>query len=52
MSGLSSLGKHGIYYIGITAKDEAGNESSPLMLEGLFKFISPKPPFNGGIEYL
>ena len=44
--------QHGIYYIGITAKDEVGNESSPFMLDGLFKFIPPQPPSNGGIEYL
>jgi hypothetical protein len=44
--------ERGIYYIGITAKDEVGNESSPLILEGLFKFIPPQPPPNGGIEYL
>ena len=44
--------EQGIYYIGITAKDEAGNESSPFILEGLFKFIPPQPPSNGRIEYL
>jgi hypothetical protein len=44
--------ERGIYYIGITTKDEVGNESNPLMLEGLFKFIPPQPPSNGGIEYL
>jgi len=44
--------EQGIYHIGITAKDEVGNESSPFMLEGLFKFIPPQPPSNGKIEYL
>jgi hypothetical protein len=44
--------EQGIYYIGITAKDEVGNESSPFILEGLFKFIPPQPPSNGRIEYL
>jgi len=44
--------EHGIYYIGITARDELGNESDPLILEGFFKFIPPTRPFNGGIEYL
>ena len=42
--------QRGIYYIGVTAKDEVGNESSPIMLDGLFKFIPPKPPSNGWIE--
>ena len=44
--------ERGIYYIGITAKDEVGNESSPFILESLFKFTPPQPPSNGGIEYL
>jgi len=44
--------ERGIYYIGITTKDEVGNESSPMMLEGLFKFIPPQPPTKGGIEFL
>jgi len=42
----------GTYYIGITARDDLGNESDPLVLEGFFKFIPPTPPLNGGIEYL
>ncbi|MGZ3514396.1 MAG: hypothetical protein ACXU93_10655 [Thermodesulfobacteriota bacterium] len=42
--------QRGIYYIGVTAKDEVGNESRPIMLDGLFKFIPPKPPSNGWIE--
>lgn len=42
----------GTYYIGITSRDEVGNESDPLILEGFFKFIPPTRPLNGGIEYL
>jgi hypothetical protein len=42
----------GTYYIGITSRDELGNESDPLILEGFFKFIPPTRPLNGGIEYL
>ena len=42
----------GSYYIGITSRDDLRNESDPLILEGLFKFVPPPPPLNGGIEYL
>jgi len=42
----------GSYYIGITSRDELSNESDPLILEGLFKFVPPPPPLNGGVEYL
>jgi hypothetical protein len=42
----------GTYYIGITAQDDLNNESDPFILEGLFKFLPPTPPLNGGIEYL
>ena len=44
--------ERGIYYIGITAKDEVGNESSPFILEGLFKFSPPQSPSNARIESL
>ena len=44
--------EQGIYYIGITAKDEVGNESSPFILEGLFKFSPPQSPSNARIESL
>jgi hypothetical protein len=40
------------YYIGITARDEVGNQSDPFLSQGVFKFISPPPPSNGGIESL
>ena len=42
----------GAYYIGITSRDDLRNESDPLILEGLFKFVPPPSPLNGGIEYL
>jgi hypothetical protein len=42
----------GTYYIGITSRDDLRNESDPRILEGLFKFVPPPPPLNGGIEYL
>jgi hypothetical protein len=42
----------GPYYIGITARDEVGNQSDPFVSQGVFKFISPPPPLNGGIENL
>ncbi len=41
----------GAYYIGITSRDESSNESSPLILEGLFRFVPPSSPLNGGIAY-
>jgi hypothetical protein len=42
----------GTYYIGITSRDDIGNQSAPLLLSGLFKFHAPSPPLRGGIEYL
>ena len=42
----------GIYYIGITSRDHVGNQSDPLFLSGLFKFLAPPSPAKGGIESL
>ena len=42
----------GTYFIGITSRDELGNQSEPLILSGLFRFIAPPAPKRGGIEYL
>ena len=42
----------GTYYIGITSRDDVGNESNPFLLAGRFKFIAPPPPTRGGIESL
>ena len=42
----------GTYYIGITSQDDAGNQSDPFVSQGVFKFTSPLPPRNGGIEML
>lgn len=42
----------GTYYIGITSRDDIGNQSDPLLLSGLFKFLAPSAPLRGGIEYL
>jgi hypothetical protein len=42
----------GIYHIGITSKDDVGNQSDPFLLSGLFKFIAPPSPSKGGIESL
>jgi hypothetical protein len=42
----------GTYYIGITSRDDIGNQSAPLLLSGLFKFLAPSAPLRGGIEYL
>jgi len=42
----------GTYHIGITSKDDFGNQSDPLLLSGAFKFFAPPAPLRGGIEYL
>ena len=42
----------GTYHIGITSRDDLGNQSDPFLLSGLFKFISPPHPTRGGIEFL
>jgi hypothetical protein len=40
----------GTYYIGITSRDEVGNESDPLLSSGQFKFSAPPAPSRGGID--
>ena len=42
----------GTYYIGIASRDDVGNQSDPLLLSGLFKFVAPPAPTRGGIEYV
>jgi hypothetical protein len=42
----------GIYHIGITSRDDVGNQSEPLLLSELFKFLAPSSPSKGGIESL
>ena len=42
----------GTYYIGITSKDDLGNQSDPFLLSGAFKFFAPPAPSRGGIERL
>ena len=42
----------GRYHIGITSKDDVGNQSDPLLLSGLFKFLAPPSPSKGGIDSL
>jgi hypothetical protein len=42
----------GTYYIGITSRDEVGNQSDPFLSSGPFKFLAPPPPPAGGIECL
>jgi hypothetical protein len=44
--------EEGTYHIGITSKDDTGNESDPFVSSGLFKFFAPPPPVKGGIESL
>jgi hypothetical protein len=42
--------QQGMYYIGITSRDEAGNQSDPFVSSGLFRFIAPLAPPKGGID--
>ena len=42
----------GIYYIAITSKDRAENQSGPFLLSGRFKFVAPPSPSRSGIESL
>jgi len=42
--------KSGTYYIGITSRDDVGNQSDPFVSSGLFKFSSPPAPQQGGIS--
>jgi hypothetical protein len=42
--------KKGTYYLAITAQDDEGNQSDPLVLSGVFNFIAPAAPSKGGIE--
>ena len=42
----------GIYYIGITSRDDLGNQSHPFIVSGSFKFLAPPAPSQGGIESL
>lgn len=42
----------GIYCVGITSRDDIGNQSAPLLLSGQFKFRAPSAPLKGGIESL
>jgi len=42
----------GTYYIGIASRDDAGNQSDPFLLSGLFKFLAPPSPSKAGIESL
>jgi hypothetical protein len=42
----------GTYYIGITSRDDSGNQSDPFLVSGSFKFLAPPAPSQGGIESL
>jgi hypothetical protein len=42
----------GTYYIGVTSRDDLGNQSDPFLLSGPFKFLAPPAPSRGGIDYL
>ena len=44
--------EQGTYYIGITSRDDTGNQSDPFLSSGLFKLFPPPPPKKGGIENL
>ncbi len=40
----------GTYHIGITSKDEIGNQSDPFLSSAQFKFKAPSSPGRGGID--
>ncbi len=42
----------GTYYVGITSRDEVGNQSDPFVFSGQLRFLAPLPPSRGGIESL
>jgi hypothetical protein len=42
----------GTYHIGITSRDDLGNQSNPFLVSGFFKFLAPPAPSHGGIESL
>jgi hypothetical protein len=42
----------GTYYIGITSRDDLGNQSDPFIVSGSFKFLAPPAPSQGGISSL
>ena len=42
----------GTYYVGITSKDDVGNQSDPFLSSGVFRFIPPPSPSKGGIDSL
>jgi hypothetical protein len=42
----------GTYYIGITSRDDVGNQSDPFVFSGRLKFLAPLPPPRAGIESL
>jgi hypothetical protein len=43
--------KRGTYHIAITARDDDGNQSDPLLLSAAFNLTAPPPPRAGGIEF-
>jgi len=43
--------KRGTYHIAVTAKDDDGNQSDPLLLSAAFNLTAPPPPRAGGIEF-
>jgi len=42
----------GTYHIGITSRDDVGNQSDPFLSSGVFRFFPPPPPPKGGIDSL
>ena len=42
--------KPGTYHIAITSRDRVENQSDPLVLSGVFSFVAPASPSEGGIE--
>jgi hypothetical protein len=42
----------GTFHFAITSRDDLGNQSDPLLLSGLFKFLAPPAPSRGGVDTL
>ncbi len=42
--------EEGTYYIGITSRDNVGNQSDPFLSSGQFKFAPPPTPEKAGID--
>jgi hypothetical protein len=42
--------RRGTYHIAVTAEDDDGNQSDPLLLSAIFNLTAPQKPVKGGID--